>query len=133
MRILNIIVLLSLLTIGATDSTRTPTSSRVGSSMLFRATGFPIARVTGRSQVPKFIIDTLTFNGGSAILRLNTDLNAGKSRTMPTAVDKLWILSVHPAHLIKIDSSKVDMNKGHITFWRNGTDSLQAVIQLLIQ
>ena len=125
--------LLSLLTIGATDSTRTSVSSEVGSGMLFRATGVPIARVAGRTQVPKFIVDTLTFNGGSAILRLNTDLNAGKHRTMPTAADKLWILSVHPAHLIQIDSSKVDMNKGHITFWRNGTDSLQAVIQLLIQ
>lgn len=100
---------------------------------IFKANGTPVASVSGVSQEPKFIIDTLTFSGGSAKLRLNTDLNGGKHRTMPTANERLWILSVHPAHLVKIDSSKLDMDKKWITFWRNGSDTLTVTIQLLIQ
>ena len=101
--------------------------------IIFKANGKPIARVTRLSQQPKFVVDTLTFNGGSAKLKLNSDLNAGKHRTMPTSDKRFWVLSVHPAHLVQIDSSKLDMNKEHITFWRNGSDTVMATIQLLVQ
>ena len=109
-------------------------TTRVERTIIYRPSGVSVSRVAGKWQAPKFVFDSLTFNGSSAVIMLNKDLNAGRQRTAPTAADRLWLIGAEPAGAINLDSFIVHPSLDKLTLYRTGSDTIKAAsIMFLVQ